>query len=180
MRPARDTGRPGAGPAVGVRPLASGDGPALRGMLDRLSGEAIHKRFHTPYPSVPGWMLEHIMGHRDGASLVAVAGGEVVGHAMYAREGDKTAEAAVLVEDAWQSRGVGKLLLAELARGAAGRGVEAFTGVALGENRRVLALVDAVFDGAEYAVTDGLYDIRMPLKGLRSPARAERGFQPAA
>ena len=57
------------------------------------------------------------VGHRDGGSLVAVAGGEIVGHAMYAREnGDDEAEVAVVVEDRWQSRGVGKLLLAGLAR----------------------------------------------------------------
>ena len=160
----------GGGEAVHVRPLAPGDRAALGAMLGRLSGESIHRRFHAPYPSVPPWMLDHIMGQRGGASLVAVAGGEIVGHAMYAGEENRAAEMAVLVEDAWQSGGIGKRLLRDLARTARGRGLDALTGLALGENRRVLNLVDAVFEGTEYAVKEGLYELRMPLEGLRPQA----------
>ena len=82
---------------------------------------------------------------------------------------------ALVVEDRWQSVGVGKLLLAGLARKAAGRGVETFTAVALGENRRVLGLVDAVFAGARHTLRGGSYDISMPLRGLRPAAVARPG-----
>ena len=156
--------RRSAGPAVLVRPLVPEDRAAVGEMLGRLSKETIHRRFHTPFPSVPGWMLDHIMGHRAGGSLVAVVEGRIVGHAMYAPEGDGVAEMAIVVEDAWQSRGIGKELLSALARSARSGGVRTLTGLVLGENRRVLQLVDSVFDGARYAARDGLYEIRMPLR----------------
>lgn len=165
--------RRSAHPAALVRPLVAGDRAAMRQMLGRLSKETIHKRFHAPYPSVPESMLDHIMGHRDGGSFVAVAEGRIVGHAMYVLEGDGVAEMAVLVEDARQSRGIGEQLLTELARSAREGGVRTLTGLALGGNRRVLRLVDAVFDGAGYTVRDGHYQIQMPLQTLKQ-ARHER------
>lgn len=168
------------GSPVSVRDLSAGDEAGMRAMLDRLSGDTIYKRFHMPFPRVPDSMLAHLMGHGGGRSLVAVAGGEVVGHALYAEEPGVGAEVALVVEDGWQSVGVGKLLLAGLARKAAGRGVETFTAVALGENRRVLGLVDAVFDGARHTLGGGSYDISMPLRGLRPAAVPAREIRPAA
>lgn len=166
---------------VSVRDLAAGDEPGLRAMFGRLGGETIYKRFHMPFPRVPEPMLAHLMGHVDGRSLVAVAGGEIVGHALYAEgPGGEEAEVALVVEDGWQSGGIGKLLLAGLARRAAGRGVEAFTAVVLGENRRVLDLVDSVFAGARHTLKDGSYDISMPLRGLRSGPEPGQEIRPAA
>lgn len=159
-----------AGHPISVRGLRAGDEEGLRDMFRGLSRETIYRRFHMPYQRVPDFLAVHLARHADGRSLVAVAEGGIVGHAMYAGEARGEAEVAVVVDDGWQGRGVGKRLLAELARGAAGREIETFTGLALGENRRVLGLVDAVFDGASYKISDGSYDIRMPLRGLRIPA----------
>jgi GNAT superfamily N-acetyltransferase len=125
-------------------------------------------------------MLTHLMGHGGGRSLVAVAEGEIVGHALYAGGPGGEAEVAVVVEDGWQSQGIGKLLLSGLAQRAAGDGVEAFTAVALGENRRVLALVDAVFAGARHTLKDGSYDISMSLRGLRPAPKPGQEIRPAA
>jgi GNAT superfamily N-acetyltransferase len=165
---------------VSFRNLSAGDEPGLRAMFGRLSGETIYKRFHMPFPRVPDSMLAHLMGHGGGRSLVAVAGDDIVGHALYAEEPGGGAEVALVVEDGWQSMGVGKLLLAGLAREAAGRGVETFTAVALGENRRVLALADAVFAGARHTLKDGSYDIRMPLRGLRPAPKLGQDIRTAA
>jgi GNAT superfamily N-acetyltransferase len=108
------------GHTVHVRELSTRDEPGLRAMFRRLSKATIYERFHTPYSRVPEAMLAHLMGYGDGRSLVAVAGGEIVSHALYAGEPGGEAEIVVVVEDGWQSRGVGKLLLAALARKAAG------------------------------------------------------------
>jgi GNAT superfamily N-acetyltransferase len=133
-----------------------------------------------PFPRIPEPMLAHLMGHGGGRSLVAVAGGEIVGHALYAEETGGEAEVALVVEDGWQSGGIGKLLLAGLARKAAGRGVESFTAAALGENRRVLDLMDAVFAGARHTLKNGSYDIYMPLRGLRSETEPGQEMRSAA
>jgi len=87
---------------------------------------------------------------------------------------------ALVVEDGWQSMEIGKLLLAGLAREAAGSDVETFTAVALGENRRVLDLVVAVFAGARHTLRDGSYDISMPLRGLRPALKLGQEIRPAA
>jgi len=167
------------GRRVSIRELSADDEAALRAMFGRLSRETIYRRFHAPYPRVPEPMLAHLMGYADGRSVVAVAGDVIVGHAMYAGEAGE-AEMAVVVEDAYQSIGVGKLLLAGLARKAAGRGIATFTGLALGENRRVRGLVDAVFAGARHAPRGGSYHMSMPLRGLRPAPEGGREARPAA
>jgi GNAT superfamily N-acetyltransferase len=163
---ARNGLRPGAH-VVSVRPASPGDGERLAGMLARLSGRTVYERFHAPYPRVPDWLLADMLqaDHRDGEALVAVAGGEILGHAMYAREGMSTeAEFAIVVEDGWQSRGIGKRLLCELAAGAGRRGVEAFTGSVLGENRRALAAFAAVFPEMRFEMRGGEYQVCVPLR----------------
>ena len=151
--------------AVDVRTATSRDGEGLRAMFSRLSPETIYLRFHMPYPGAPEWMLGIFLNPGDGQSLVAVAGDEIVGHAMYARTGGgREAEAAIVVEDAWQSRGIGKLLLGRLAGMARGRGVEAFDFEVLGENRRMLGLADAVFSETRRRMKDGSHHVRAPLR----------------
>jgi len=99
------------------------------------------------------------------ASLVALVGDEIVGHAIYVRsDSGSDAEFALVVEDLWQSQGVGKLLLSELAGRALHRGVETFTGEVLGENRRVLGLLNAVFVEVNSLMKDGVYHVRAPLR----------------
>ncbi len=169
-------------PTPVIRSVSAGDKAALRRMFCRLTSQTIYRRFHTPYPSVPGWMLDLMIDvdHRDREALVAVAGGEIVGHAMYVREDGGEAEVAVAVEDRWQSKGVGKLLLSDLAREASRRGIETFTGLALGENRRVLDLISAVFAEVGYTIRDGHYVIRVPLRTLKPVATTTRKIRHAA
>jgi GNAT superfamily N-acetyltransferase len=146
-------------------------------MVSRVSSETIYRRFHTPYPRVPEWMPEFLMDadQRGGRSLVAVAGEEIVGHAMCARPEAGEAEVAIVVEDRWQSRGVGKLLLFELAEGAKGRGVEAFVCIFLVENRVVPRLVDSVFSDARYSLKEGTRLARASLASLK-PLHAPTDF----
>jgi GNAT superfamily N-acetyltransferase len=157
------------GYGVGSRAVSLGDGKLLRRMFSRLSRESIYRRFHMPYPSVPEWAVALFTGvdEPQGKYLVAVAGNEIVGHAMYARSEDgRSAEIGILVEDEWQRRGIGKLLLSRLTAAARRRRIEAFTGVVIGENRPMMRLVAAVFTGVRSSVRGGQYEIYAPLPGL--------------
>lgn len=102
------------------------DHQGLRVLFSRVSSETIYRRFHTPYPRVPEWTPKFLMNadERGGRSMIAVVEEEIVGHAMCSRPETGEAEVATVVEDRWQGRGVGKLLLFELAEDAKGRGVE--------------------------------------------------------
>jgi GNAT superfamily N-acetyltransferase len=152
-------------PEIRIGPVSSGDEDGLRAMLSRLSRETIHKRFHLPMPHVPEWMLAYLtdVDHYDKEALVALVGDEIVGHAMYARQEPRKAEMAIVVEDRWQSRGVGRLLLNRLAEEAGRRGIESFTGAVLGENRGALRFFSSVLVKARFEIKDGMYNLHLPL-----------------
>ena len=141
------------------------DAEKLRAMFARSSTGTIYRRFHTPFPEVPGWMVSLMLDadHHDKEVLVAIAEEKVVGHAMYVRLGNSEAEMAIVVEDGWQSKGIGKSLLSELEERAGLRGIETFTAEVLGHNRAMLGLA-TMFPGTGYAIEDGLCQVRMPLR----------------
>lgn len=148
-----------------IRVASSLDRESLRRMFSRASSETIYRRFHIPFPEVPERMLALMLDVDPPSNecLLAVVGEEIVGHAMYVKLEDATeAEMAIVVEDGWQSRGVGRSLLSELARRARLQGVETFVGEVLVENRRMLGLA-AMFAGTDRTITDGMFHVRMPL-----------------
>ncbi len=73
-----------------IRAVSAGDKETLRRMFRRLSPQTIYRRFHTPYPSVPAWMLDLMIDvdHRDRESLVVVAGGRYR-RPRHVREGER-------------------------------------------------------------------------------------------
>jgi len=168
-------------PEVRIRPLSPGDEEGLREMLSRLSRETIHKRFHLPMPHVPEWMLAYLtdVDHYAKEALVAQVGDEMVGHAMYARQEAREAEMAIVVEDRWQSRGIGRLLLGCLTEEARRRGIESLTGTVLGENRDALRFFSSVLLKAKFEIKDGMYNLHLPLvnpdptQNLSSPGGAK-------
>ena len=186
------------GSSVTIRPLEAGDAFRLRRMFDRLSPESVYQRFFAPIPLARRAALIHLAGvdHDLHESLVAEAGGEIVAVARYdatagarddggsadrrrrspssrGRPDDGTAEVAVLVEDAWQGRGLGTLLLFRLARVGADRGLVAFRAVMLGENRGALRFLRRLSPDADVRVDGGQYVAYAPFAFLeRSPGRS--------
>jgi GNAT superfamily N-acetyltransferase len=164
-----------------IRVATGHDREKLHGMFARSSPQTIYKRFHIPYPEVPEWMLSLMLDidHLDKEVLVAVAEEQVIGHAMYVRLGDDSeAEMAIAVEDRWQSMGVGKSLLLELAQRARLRDIETFTAEVFGHNRPMLGLA-AMFLGTDYSTGDGVYHVRMRLP-TPVPAPVPHAVQRAA
>jgi GNAT superfamily N-acetyltransferase len=164
-----------------IRIATGHDGEKLRAMFARSSPETIYQRFHIPYPEVPRWMVSLMLrtDHLDKEVLVAVAEEKIVGHAMYVRlEDDAEAEMAIIVEDGWQSMGVGKSLLVDLAQRALLRGVQTFSAEVFGENRPMLGLA-AMFPGTEHTTGDGVHHVLMPLQAPE-PAASPQTIRRAA
>jgi GNAT superfamily N-acetyltransferase len=152
--------------AILIRSVSSEDEDGLRRMLSRLSRKGIYLRFHAPLPRAPEWAVAMFANsdRRYGESLVAVADGEIVGHAMYVLQGGgDSAEFAIVVEDRCQARGIGKRLLSTLAERAGREGVKCFTGAVLGQNKRMFGLLRSVFERVGYTMENGAYAVSAPL-----------------
>lgn len=136
------------GAQLRIRPIRPADEPRLEALFERLSPQTIYQRFFTWYRRLPAaWYREFAnVDYRARLALVAedvtADGVRLRGIAQW-EPGDApaTAEIAVLVEDGWQSRGLGTMLLTELFAAARGRSVNRFCADVLAENERMLRLL---------------------------------------
>jgi acyl-CoA synthetase (NDP forming)/GNAT superfamily N-acetyltransferase len=152
---------------VRIRSAQQGDVDALRAMYAKLSPDTLYLRFFTVSPGLAGEDVERLTRTADDEhhSLVAEIRGEIVGVATYERLDDPaTAEAAFLVDDEHQGRGVGMLLLEHLATVATAHGIGTFVAETLPANARMLH----VFSDAGFPVStslhDGVVQVEVPLR----------------
>ncbi len=135
-----------SGQRVLIRALRSDDGPGLAEAFEQLSETSRYRRFFAVKPHLSQQSLAYFtdVDHHDHEALVAVApgSGQLTGVARFIRDPRKPdqAEVAVTVIDSWQRRGVGTVLLRELAQRAAEEGIRHFTAEILAENRPMLTL----------------------------------------
>lgn len=168
------------GAFAAVRPPREDDLARLERMYYRLSAQSIYYRLFVGAPHVPLWAnrFATISATTTPASgaLVAVVGAEVVGTARFDQDASEaSAEVAIVVEDAWQGRGLGRHLLRRLARDAVARHITTFTAHTLAENRRALRLFKGTFAGTRATFDQGEFELVAPLLpislGSRIPAR---------
>jgi acetate---CoA ligase (ADP-forming) len=132
------------GRTVRIRPIRPDDADRLLDMWGRLSSETIRLRFHGPRRMNPDqirWFVE--VDYTDRFAVVAELAGRIVGVARFDRLADhpRTAEFAVLVEDAEQGRGIGTALLRALVEPAVDLRIDRFVGDILRENQRMLRVL---------------------------------------
>jgi GNAT superfamily N-acetyltransferase len=151
------------GSVVRVRPIRPDDELRLVALFERLSPRSIYQRFFTSYRRLPAsWY--HEFANVDYRARLALVAEELAHDGAHVRgvvrwePGDApgTADVALIVEDAWQGRGLGSLLLGELLAAGAARGVRDFTADVLAENGRMLRLLRRVADVRESSVADSI------------------------
>jgi len=128
-----------------ARAIALGDSHALQRLYGRLSPRTIYFRFLAVVPVLTDEQARYF-ADADGADRVAlvvqhpVQPAEIIAVARYHRDAERAARAefAVVVEDRWQSRRIGSLLLRWLIDGARDGGVDRLYGSAAAENARIL------------------------------------------
>lgn len=149
------------GRPVLLRPMKVGDEPALRRAIESFSNRTRYLRFFSGAAQVPEGVIRRL-AHVDGAhhfAWVAIdetaPGGEVIGAAHIMRDTPDTplGELAIGLVDAWQGRGIARLLIALVAAEALANGISAIEAHVLYENNVGRALVRAL--GAEPAGSDG-------------------------
>ena len=158
------------GEPLTVRPAGPEDRAAALAMHGRCSPGTLARRYHGPVEDAERY-LEHLLSPRLGRSLAAeTASGRLValGHLLW--DGEES-EVALLVEDGWQRRGVGGVLLrglVELAADAGRSRVYAVTGAA---NPGVPGLMRGLGLPLDYQVEDGTLVVTAALPAPPSPAR---------
>jgi GNAT superfamily N-acetyltransferase len=122
------------GSQVRLRSAEPSDTPLVAALHARCSPQTRRARFLNPTPQLPPGELAELLGgapERGGAVLaVTTDGGSAVGMATVAPMAAGAARFAVLVEDAWQGRGLGTALIRWIADTAVERGALELVGVA--------------------------------------------------
>ena len=142
VEPMRDGG------TVWIRLARPGDADAVAAMHERCSEQSLYRRYLTGVGEWRELALRRLSGGHRGATLVAMSEeGAIVGlgHVFPdASEGDvHTAEIAVIVEDAYQGRGIGTRLLRHMLELAERLGFTDVVGTVLAENTGMQRVLEA-------------------------------------
>ena len=133
---------------VAVREIRASDKELLAAAYARLSERSRLRRFLAPKPRLTAGDLRYLT-EVDGVNhyaVVALLGPHIVGVARWVRLHDDPAEAeaAVVVGDSLQGRGLGKLLARHLADAARERGIERIRASIMSDNPPAHALMKVI------------------------------------
>lgn len=152
--PRRDVLTLPEGNALTIRRADPSDQAAAREMHDRCSPATLALRYHGPVADADRY-LGHLLSPRHGRTLaVETASGRLValGHLLW--DGEET-EVALLVEDAWQQRGIGAELLRRLVAMAAETGSESVYAITQASNTGMVAAMRGLGLPLDYQIEEG-------------------------
>src|SRR5215471_5381479 len=130
------------GSTVHVRPITPEDADRVVALHSRFSARTRYLRYFSPYPRIPPRDLERFVNvdHRNREALVVAVGADLIAVGRYERLAPDApeAEVAFVVEDSYQGRGVGSMLIEHLASAAREAGIDRFVAEVLPENATML------------------------------------------
>ncbi|SBT53571.1 bifunctional acetate--CoA ligase family protein/GNAT family N-acetyltransferase [Micromonospora auratinigra] len=167
------------GSTVQLRQIRPDDAAAIVAMHSRFSERTRYLRYFSPYPRIPERDLQRFVNvdHRDREAFVILAGGAIVAVGRYERLGPASpeAEVAFVVEDAYQGRGIGSVLLEHLADAGRRAGIVHFVAEVLPANGAMLR----VFADFGYQVArqyaDGVVHLSFPIAPTQATLEVQRG-----
>ena len=108
-----------------VRPLRLSDVPGVQDFVRRLSAASRRARFCASIRELPPAELARLARSRGSVFVAETPDGCIVALGEYAAGDDAgSCEVALAVSDAWQDRGLGRLLMRELLQSASASGIE--------------------------------------------------------
>jgi RimJ/RimL family protein N-acetyltransferase len=154
------------GTRVRIRAIRPEDAERLVAFYGRLSQHTAYQRFFTVMKRLPpDWarMLATV-DYRRRLALLAERGSEgdpeLIAVARYEPGGADAAEVAFVVQDGWQGKGLGAILLRRLLEAAEARGIRRFVAHVLADNRRMLDLLLRFTDVEERTLEAGVATVR--------------------
>ncbi|MDZ7674066.1 MAG: GNAT family N-acetyltransferase [Acidimicrobiales bacterium] len=164
------------GSTTHVRPIAPGDGEAIRAFHERQSRESIYFRYFSPRPRLSDAEIDHLtnVDGVDRMAFVAERDDQLQGVARYDRYGDRpVAEVAFFTDDQYHGRGIATLLLEYLAVYARETGIiRGFEAHVLPENRRMVRVFRQAGFQASSEFADGVIDVTLGIEPTEEAAAA--------
>src|SRR5271154_6957168 len=165
------------GSTIHVRPVRSGDEPALFDFLRGLSENSRAMRFFAVSSDNALSKEAHRAAEVDYVSkygLAATIGPEqrIVGHALYVAGKGDSAEVGFTIADDYQGRGLGTVLLGHLAEVAAANGIRVFKAHVRPGNRKMIGVFRESGFPTELHAEPGELEISFPTS--LSPEALER------
>lgn len=162
---------------ITVRRADQSDVDAASEMHERCSERTLGLRYHGPVGDADRY-LDHLLSPRHGRTLkVQTASGRLValGHLLW--DGDET-EVALIVEDAWQRRGIGTELLGRLVALAVEAGSASVYAVTQASNTGMVAAMRGLGLPLDYQIEGGTLVVTARLKATQqAPNVAPYGIQ---
>jgi acetyl coenzyme A synthetase (ADP forming)-like protein len=153
------------GSTVHIRVMRASDEAGLCALLTSLSEESRWLRFYCVQNSAGLAIEAHREANLDHAfGLVACSGDEerVVGHAFYAAIDEQQAEVAFTIANDFQERGLGTILLCQLAEVAAANGIKVFEANVVAANHAMLHVFRASGFPIEVSANAGQIQVVFP------------------
>ncbi len=154
------------GTVVHLRAIRPDDETRLAAFHDRLSPASQQLRFFSVHPHLQPAEVRRFV-NVDGTrrvALVATRDGDIVGVARFDRvAGTTDAEAAFVVQDDLQGRGLGTALLEHLAHVACEKGVTRLVAQTLPDNTRMLHVFRQYRPDLTVAYAHGVIEVTIPL-----------------
>jgi RimJ/RimL family protein N-acetyltransferase len=162
------------GATLRLRPIRPDDEPRLEELFSRLSRQSVYQRFFAPYQRLRADWYRRFANVDYQARLALVAEDEQEGRtvlravAQYEPDAARgVAEVAIVVEDAWQNRGLGTVVLDAVLEAGEARGIRSFTANVLTDNRRMLHVLRRLGEIRRRSAEDGVvtleFERRHPL-----------------
>ena len=154
-------------------------------MFYKLSPESVHYRFFRMLKSMPHEKLQEFLRVDYDADMALVAqggrddGSPITGIAHYSKDPrTNIADAAFLIIDECQGRGLGTILLNTLVDAARARGVAGFCADVLANNQAMIRVFHKCGYPVESKLEEGVYHLNIPFVEKR--ARKRRRSKPKA
>lgn len=166
----------GDGSRVFQRALKLTDEGKLRDFFYRLSPSSVHDRFFRVVHAMPHAQLQDLLriDYEADMALVVLTGhaedAELIGICHYLRDPrTNLAEAAFLVRDDWQGRGIAPRMMEGLVEAARRNGIAGFTAEVLAKNARMMRVFHKCGFAVQSRLEDGVYALRIPFEQPRDP-----------
>jgi acetyl coenzyme A synthetase (ADP forming)-like protein len=155
------------GSTVRVRPARPGDATRVEDYLIGLSPETRRLRFWSQAIDVRALAARIVdVDYRDHLTLLVLQGGDegrMIGGAQYIRIEGGRAEVSLSVTDEFQGRGIGSILLGQMAQEAARHEITTFVAEVLPENHTMVNVFRASGFTVSIRATPGAIEVEFPI-----------------